>query len=727
VSRRGLSRQRDPRSWLGCLFGALLVGGLLHHQRLLQAAEWLIEDSLERWRSAWLVPDPELQFVVLDQKSLNLAEKNFDMTWPWLREGYEPLLAFLHRANAKAILFDFIFSEKSSRGVEDDQLLVDAVKAAQLVYFPVMSTIDRSGSSNDLQQPPSPSTDFDRHLIPSALLEPNLVLPEAAAVSNLPLPELLAAAKGIGDVRYTPDPDGVLRRVDPFVVTRGRLLPQFGLSVTIQVTGGLLNSRLFADRLEVDGKRLPLDHEGRLVLRYGAPWTAYPHFSMIDLIQSELLLREQQVPVVDPKTFKDKIVFIGSTAAGLYDLSQVPSGSNVPRVFVNASVLRSVRRGEVLNLRYERWVGWLSIGSLALIGAWIGTLSASRGLLGTVGVTGFYAAMASYLYLGPGIVIDLLAPTIALVLAAVTSLGVSYGRERKRKQFVEGAFAQTLSPVILEQILTDPSLLTAGGTTRHLTVYFSDLVGFTGLSERLAPEQLVAALNIYFAEMVDSIVVAHRGYVDKFIGDAVMAIWGAPVEDRHHAMAAVLAAIDNVSRLPRVRRELAARGIDCALSMRIGIHTGDAIVGMMGSPTKLNYTVIGDSVNLAARLESINKVYGTTIIASEVTVSALTQSIARRTLDRVRVKGKTTPTTLYEIIGRRADLDEPKLRCIDLFEEGLALYWVRDFTSAGKKFEEALHVDPTDGPSLCYLERCTKYLFAPPSGDWDGVWEMKTK
>jgi adenylate cyclase len=258
-------------------------------------------------------------------------------------------------------------------------------------------------------------------------------------------------------------------------------------------------------------------------------------------------------------------------------------------------------------------------------------------------------------------------------------------------------------------------------------VYFSDLDGFTQFSEKLSPPDLVRVLNLYLTEMIATIVEECEGYVDKFIGDAVMAFWGAPVPESAHAYRACLAALRNQRKLKRLQPELARLGLSQELKMRIGIHTGPAVVGMMGSEKKLNYTIIGDTVNLSSRLEGVNKFYATSILISQETHAALGGRLVAREIDVNRVKGKQKPTRIYELLAEPGELLGARRELYHHYQAGMEAYWKKEFAKARSWFAKALKADPADYPAQLYLERCEKYRLKPPGPRWDGVTVLKSK
>lgn len=704
---------------LGAALGLCLIAAA-YFAGPLQAAEWQLWDALQRWDSRHEAPCPDLRFIVLDQRSLDAGEKEFGLSWPWPREAYAQALEFLHKAGARLVLLDFLFSEPSFYGPEDDDTLIKALRAQGHTYLSLLAKVQ------------GPKQEVDTLLQTRKDLAPLLSDPKSfpgkmQRGASLPIAGILAAATGAGNVAFAPDADGVARRVQPFCNLRGRALPCLGVAPLVQGKGATPEMRMDRDWLVLGKRRLPLDGRGNLMLRYPGKWTNYPTSSLIDVIASNMALREHQAPAIDPALFKDKVVVIGSNAEGLLDLRKTPLDANTPGFFIHAATWAAVTYQRVYNTHGQGWIFWLSLLGLALWGGWLGTWSFSRASW-AVSATGLAYGVAglAWLHFEHGVVF-LLSPIVAMAAAFGISTGLSYRREQKQKQFIQSAFSQVLSPLVLERLMDEPEKLKAGGEACEVTVYFSDLAGFTKLSEKLEPEALVSILNRYLHEMITTIVDEQQGYVDKFIGDAVMAFWGAPVPDPDQAFRACRAALRNQAKLRALQPELTALGLPVDLHMRIGIHTGRAVVGMMGSAKKLNYTVIGDDVNLASRLEGVNKVYGTSLMISQETYAALNGRMIARELDHIRVKGKQEATRVYEVVAEPGDLTPGQTALLEAYQAGLKAYRNRAFAEAKQWFTKALEIMPDDGPSRLYCRRCEQCLKKAPGARWKGITVLRSK
>ena len=324
-------------------------------------------------------------------------------------------------------------------------------------------------------------------------------------------------------------------------------------------------------------------------------------------------------------------------------------------------------------------------------------------------------------------------PLVTLLLGGVLSYVGSVAFvsvvEGKEKRFIKSAFGKYVSPGVVEQISRNPEALKLGGQKRPLTILFSDLAGFTDLSEKLSPEALIAKLNEYLTEMT-RLVLDEEGTLDKYIGDAIMAFWNAPTDVSDHADRALRCAVVMQRRMRNLNEEWRMRdpGAD-TLVARIGINTGEVVVGNVGGKEKFDYSAIGDAVNLAARLEPANKTYGTLVMTSEYTLAAATEGAFRyRELDRIAVKGKLRPVTVYEILEEGGvQLQPHREEAIGHYESGLAAYKSRDWELAVRYFQAALATDPEDGPSQVYLSRAYEYTQNPPPAEWDFVVKRTVK
>ncbi len=513
----------------------------------------------------------------------------------------------------------------------------------------------------------------------------------------------------VGSVNIFPEPDGVSRKIPVWM--------EYGT----ETFASLSLAALAAAEQKTPEDLLPelgLPLEGlwnELNLNFAGGFQSFPYFSYVDVLRGR----------VDATLFKDKIVLVGGTATALFDFMAVPNVPVFPGLEVHANALDNYLNKNYLRRVSGVWVALLILlfglgcGFLtARVPAWVGALSALGAVIG-------YFAVCQTLFSRRFLVLDFVAPALSLAAAYVTVLFYRFLTEEKEKRWIKGTFSQYLSPKIIEVITADPSRLRLGGEEREMTVFFSDLAGFTSISEAMKPQELVAVLNEYLTDMSE-IILKNDGVVDKYIGDAIMAFWNAPVDQPRHPALACFTALESIERLKVLQKKFAERKLP-AIDCRIGINTGTMVVGNMGSKNRFDYTVMGDSVNLASRLEGANKPYHTHIMISEFTYEKAKDDVEVRQLDLLRVKGKAIPIKVFELVARKGQLTEEQKKAFALYRDGLAFYMDRQFKKAVETFKKVLAIIPHDGPSEVYIQRAEGYMAAPPPKDWDGVYVMTTK
>jgi adenylate cyclase len=419
------------------------------------------------------------------------------------------------------------------------------------------------------------------------------------------------------------------------------------------------------------------------------------------------------------------MVFVGFTAPGLFDLKPTPVSSVTPGMSVHATLLANllhrdfrVRISPRLALGLALVLALaMSVTVLLVPGLWQLALL----LLAYGGALAFlvFISFRNNLWMD-GV---LLASSLGLSFAVSTVF--SYATEGRQKRQIKQAFSHYMSDLLIQDVLKHPEKLRLGGEKRVLTVFFSDLAGFTSMSEKLTPEEVVTLLNRYLTAMTD-IILASGGIIDKYEGDAIMAFWGAPLPQEDHAARGCLAALENQARLAELREEFIRTGLPPVFA-RIGLNTGEMIIGNLGSSQRFDFTVIGDSVNLASRLEGAGKEYGTAILISEETYRQAQAAVEVRELDLLQVKGKQLPVRIYELIAKKGGLDPGQERICELFAEGLSLYRKQEWDEAVRRFQQVLELKPEDGPAKTFIRRCQSYKGNPPGPGWDGVYRLTTK
>jgi adenylate cyclase len=697
---------------------AFLIVFLLSYLGLLTPLENALGDKL-RVRNARPLSTP-IEIVYLDDASLKVAEQEWGVVFPWERATYSQIISVLKKSGAKAVVFDFLFTSASPWGIDDDRAFASTARKMP-VFTGMMINVEPQPEAVGLFKKQTPL-----YFLP---LRPGPLIKAGQGV-EAPKPPLWGAFTGVGDVGFNQDEDSKCRSMFLMKSLDRRVYPSMALTTAWQLSGKP-KLAVREHSLELGNRSLYLDDQGAFPLLFRDLKSLPPYVRLIELLAANTALEENKKPDIDLTRFKDKIVFIGSSAPALLDLRPSPFGKNTPGVQLQAITLDNLLSGENLKTPGLALYGWLGVFILCLLTA--GFSFKFRGPLVLVLpllFTALLAGLAQWQYASYHTLIPASTPALALLLAFVFSALENFLTEARARRRVQNVFGQFLSPAVLKSLAAHQDDLATGGETRTLSVFFSDLQGFTSFSEMLGPQQLVSILNEYLTDMAEVIVGTHEGYVDKYVGDAIMAFWNAPTDQPGHALTAVKAAWHCQLKLKEIQPRLYSRGLragDEGLVMRIGLHTGEAVVGLMGSRRKLNYTIMGDTVNLASRLESANKAYGSRVMLSESTLTAAGDTVSARELDLLRVKGKALPTRVYELIGLKGEPGE--LYSADHlahWADALKKYRARDFKGALAVFT-SLGNDTNDQASLLYMKRCAEYVQDPPVGDWDGVYVMKTK
>ncbi len=661
------------------------------------------------------VATADIVLILLDQNSLDWASDKQGIQWPWPRELYAGIIDFCRRSKVKALAIDVLFTEPSVFGVDDDAQLAKALRNFNRCAV-AMALGRESGSAVTWPH------GFDRATVSIAGFDDWQAATQADVVlyprASMPIPEVRDSAPFLCNVQQSPDADTVYRRVNLFSLFDGRVLPSLGL-------GGYLAAHPQTElsvrpgRFNVGDRNVPIDGQGRAILRFRGPAGTYTAYSAAAVLQSETALRAGAQPVIDPRELAGKYVFFGFSAPGLHDLRPAPLSGAFPGVEISATALDNLLSGDFIRPA-ESWRVVLVVLVLCLLcgvlTCWFSNVFAMVAVAAVFLMLPDYAAHRCYIN---GLWLPLVATEAALVLTLAVSLVLKYTTEGRKKRYYRKAFRHYLSPAVIEQLVRDPNLLKLGGERRELSIFFSDLKGFTSISEKLSPEDLTGLLNDYLSAMTE-IILEEGGTVDKYEGDAIIAFWNAPLQTDDHAERAVRAALRCQKRLWELRSHFRQQaGID--LYMRVGINTGHAVVGNMGSRSRFDYTIIGDAVNLASRLEGVNKQFGTYTIISEHTRQQLANEVAVRELARVAVVGRAEPVTIYEPI-RTREYDRKK-EVYEIFEQGLACFYEGSFTKARTLFAKTADSDPA---ARAYEKKCSALMQAAPE-HWDGVWVMEEK
>jgi adenylate cyclase len=662
-------------------------------------------DLFQRFQSP--LENPEVLMLEINQQDLTaLSEKGIQ--WPWPRQVYAPLVEVCAEAGAKGIIFDILFTEPSSYGEEDDLALAGAIREAGSVFLP-MSLSSKASARQEV-------TSLSRFGIRRPESAPEF---QAAKSFVLPVPEFVGGVRGLGNVILSPDRDGVYRAVALFTRLQDFLFPSLAvapLTDRMQFKGG---------KVFLDGKALFLDQEGQIRLHFYGKDFHFPKLSALDIF-SAYQSRNEPLSENVRGAVKGRYVIVALTAPGLYDLKPTAVTSVSPGAYVHGILLSNLLRGDHLREVGGEWkyalmfllTSILGYAILVNVSFWKNTILFLVFVLG-------WPALASWLFFVQDLWMGFLSFEVAFFLVFGMTSTYSYNTEGKKRKVIRQLFSCYMSEVLVKELEANPQKARLGGDRRFITIFFSDLANFTTLSERFEPERIVSLLNEYFTEM-SQVILDSQGVIDKYQGDGIMAFWGAPISLEDHAAKACLAALECQIRMSKINESLSREGIP-PLSMRIGLHSGDAVVGNMGSAQRFDYTIIGDNVNLASRLEGVNKQFGTQVIVSEATYSQARGRIEVRELDLIAVKGKEKPIRIYELLGEKGSLTGEREKRKVLYEEGLESYRTKDFAGARRLFAQVVEANPEDHAAAVLLKRCEELEGNAPAPDWDGVFRLKQK
>ena len=704
----------------GLLAGALAAAcaGLLDRAGL--AARW--DNPLADWRARFLAQPAaatdRVKLILLDQYSLDWASETMGLSWPWPREVYGAVLDYLKRNGAKTVVFDVLYTEASASGVADDELLGAAAgRFGNFVgaVFLGKTTDQATRWPEYAQSNPIRMEGLDAWLAAHPAAAKEIV----SAAAAFPVPELTTNVAWLANVREVPDGDGVFRRAAPFRVFDGRVLPSLGFAGWLAgLNAGDVKAEIQPQALVVGGRRIPLDEAGRMILKFRGKSGTHQTFNAAEVIQSEIRLQEGgEPPIKDGSVFKDASVVFGFSAPGLKDLRPSPMGGDYPGPEIYATMLDNLLEGDFLR-DAPATVVWLWVLALALT-AGVGAASARNGWQSGLAALVLIPlpVVAGGLAWRMGCVLPAAAGMMGVVIALLGGAVINFVREGRQKMFIKGAFKHYLSAEVIEQIMRDPGSLKLGGERRELTIFFSDLQGFSSISERLGPEDLTKLLNDYLSDMTD-IILEEGGTLDKYEGDAIIAFWNAPLFQSDHAVRAVRASVRCQQKLAERRAEFVER-TGAVLKMRIGLNTGPVVVGNMGSSNRFDYTVLGDAANLASRLEGANKALGTYMMVAESTWAQTNGAFPGRELGYLRVVGRKTPVRVYEATGLAGTASGAAEQA---FEAALAVARKGNWAEAAAAFEQL-----DEAAAKTYAAKCRTLAAAGPEAVWDGIWNLTEK
>ncbi|MBT7902880.1 adenylate/guanylate cyclase domain-containing protein [Candidatus Woesearchaeota archaeon] len=582
--------------------------------------------------------------------------------WPWKRSVFANLINNIE--DAKVIGVDISFFESTTP--DEDNRLSNAIQNVNLVLPSEFFTFEKTDDGN---------------FVGGRLLKPIEQFSKADT----------------GYVNVLTDFDGITRAIN------------LDLSSDEKSFDEVLYSKFWNVELTTKQK------QKRFLINYvGAPGS-FKSYSAKEVLAGKIA----------PSAFKNKLVLIGATSTDLHDSYFVPTskGKAMPGVEIHANILQTLITKKTLSIAPKLVI----ISLFTLVSILIGLAFFYLPLIWTTIIS--FVAIFGYLFgsiylFKYGLVMDLVYVPLAILLTYSAETVYFYTTEKKAKLHLKDAFSKYVSPKLVHQIMQKPDILKLGGQKKEITVFFSDIRGFTTISEKLSPEKLVRVLNEYLTEMT-VIVKGHEGTVDKFIGDAVMAFWGAPLEQKDHAIRACQTSLDMQFKLKELSKSWKKKGYP-EIKIGIGLSTGKAVIGNMGSHSRFDYTAIGDVINLGARLESITKQYGSEIIISKDTKKEIQNKFLTRKLDLVAVKGKKKPVMIYELMCEFEKANLKQKTIVEIYEKGLDFYLNKNWKKAIKEFTYLVK-KYGDSPSKVFIERCKLFIKNSPPKNWKGEWIMKSK
>ena len=712
---------------------------------LLEQIEYKALDA--RFQSRGVI-SPDQRVVILAIDDASLANEG---RWPWSRDKIGLLIErVLGEYEAAVLGFDIVFSEAQVNPLKESVRLLEQSRKASpsvaswLETHASLGDIDgrfaqtlhryhdrivtgyffypRAGS---VPEKAAAKIEQERRRLESSAITLKLMSGEirgiprmAGMAGNL---ELVDEAVDIsGYFNFFPDADGMIRRV-PLLAHNGDFVyPNLDLQMLRVALGwpklSATMGSMGVEQLHLGDHEINVDASGAMFLNHYGPGKTFRHVSAADVLHGN----------VDASVFKDAIVLMGVTAVGVYDFRPSPFDPTFPGAEAHAASIANILNG--VEIKHPDWMvvfEILGVFFFSLIcGVVVYRTGALRQSISIIGVPILIILLAEWLFIDYGIWMKITYFIFGVLIATVPATLIRYVIETRKRAFIHDAFSHYLSPEVVNQLASNPEQLVLGGEAREMTAMFSDIAYFSSFSERMGPEELVHFLNLYLTAMSD-IILELGGTIDKYEGDAIICFFGAPLLMEDHAEQCVRAAIRQQDKLASLREEWAKEGYP-EIHTRIGINSGSMVVGNMGTAEHMNYTMLGDNVNLASRLEGVCKVYNVPILISSDVFSQVDQAIVCRFIDRVRVVGRTTPVDLYEPVAEGNEIPAEQSQLFADYQDAWEKMKARHFAEAEKIFEH-LVIEYDDNPAKVLLARVRSLILTPPEDGWDGVYNIENK
>ena len=689
----------------------------------LQSLDNRLRDFLFEYRGP-IATSNKIAIIDIDERSLKVLGQ-----WPWNRKDIAQVIYNLAAGGAAVIGLDMVFAEEDKKSdayiIKKRHWKVQGLKEPEdydaILGYVVANTPTVVGYVWNMTTP-TPSVqdrpDITAQIIDQGDKHNDILIPKGITLN---IPKIQDNAYSAGFFNNLSDDDGIIRRVPTIMKEDGFYYPSLALEM-YRIYKQQNSIRLLYDEdtfagLELNNTFIPTDTAGRFFVNFRGPAQTFPYISALDIYNGDF----------DPKLIEGKILLLGTSAIGLKDIRTMPFDTAYPGVEVHANVLDNFIKQDFIAIN-DNSTGidiLLLLFIILFIGMIMAILPAFWAMLAALLTAYGLFEFIYYMHFSQYTIINILFPFVGMILVTLVSLLVSYIFESKTKELIKAKFAQKVSPDVVDELLKNPDAVDFAAQDKEITVFFSDVRSFTSISEKLgSADRLIELMNDYMTPMTD-IIMQERGTVDKFIGDAIMAYWNAPKDLPNHQDAAVHAALTQLKALKPLNEEVIKPKYDIEIRIGIGLNTGVAIVGEMGSHHRSDYTAIGDPINLGSRLEGLCKPYGVTLIISEFTKAGLTKEYVIRDLDLVRVKGKELPVAIYEVIDFGTP-DETLARELDEYNQALKLYREAQFDKALMVFKTLEELHEQTKLYALYRERCEHFIENPPE-NFDGVFTFTTK